>query len=148
VVYLKDFIESRIIAAVQELLTGRVNGILSGFEYSIPVIEFGGWQGASSVVPVISLTACERSEKERIILLEAYSLTIAFSLPEMPESELYCYAYAGALSRAVYDDPTLGGVVDRAIVTGKKYLQPKKVNCGEGWGLIITLRLTLEGMEK
>jgi len=140
----EDFIKQRIIRAVRELLTGRVNEILQDKEFVIPVIEFGGYQGASSVAPVIALNACERTEKERIIRLDAYSLTITFTIPEMPESELYCYAYAGAVSRAIYDDPTLGGVVDRAVITEKKYLQPKKPNCGEGWGVVINLRITIE----
>jgi hypothetical protein len=57
---------------------------------------------------------------------------------------LHCYAYSGAVSRALYDDPTLGGTVDRAVITGKKYIQPKKTHCGDGWQVIISVRLTIE----
>jgi len=141
---LKDFIESRIIEAVRGLLAGQVNEILNKSQYAIPVIEFGDYCVSNSVVPVISLASCERSEKERIIRQDAYSLTITISLPETPESELHCYAYSGAISRAIYDDPTLGGVADRAEITGKKYNSPKRTNCGESWELIITLRVTTE----
>ena len=144
----REFVEMRIISAIRELLVGKVNELLKDKEFHIPVIEFGDWQGVSSVAPVIALNACERSEKERIIQLDAYSLTITFTLPEMPESELHCYAFAGAVSRALYDDPTLSGVVDRAVITGKKYLSPKKFNCGESWRLVISLRLTIEEMRE
>ena len=141
---MKDMIEIRIIEAVRKLLAGRVNELLGESEYKIPLIEFGNYQGGNSIVPEIALSNCERTEKERVIRLDSYSVTIALSLSEMPESELYCYAYAGAIGRALYDDPTLGGVVDKAVITGKKYIKPKIPQCGESWELVITLRLTIE----
>jgi hypothetical protein len=110
------------------------------------MIEFGDYSGGSSVNPVINLSTCERTEKERIVRQDAYTLTINFNFPETPESELFCYAYSGAVSRAVYDNKTLGGVADRAEVTGKKYNSPKKPNCGESWGLVLSLRVTVEGV--
>ena len=143
-----DFIEQRIIEAVRGLLTGRVNEFLGETEYQIPLIEFSEYKGGSVVVPCIALSTCERTEKERIIRMDAYSVAITFTMPETPESELYCFAYSGAVSRAVCHDPTLGGVVDRAVVTGKKFVSPKKPHCGEGWGLAVTLRITVDGMEK
>jgi len=142
------FIEETIMKAVKRLLSGRVNEILRDTEYSVPVIEFGEFAGGDVVVPVVSLSSCEQTEKERIIRLDAYSLTITISLPEMPESELYCYAFSGAVGRAFYDDPTLGGVVDRAVITGKKYVPPKKPHCGEGWELIVSVRVTVEEVGK
>ena len=141
---MKDLIEPRILNATRKLLTERVNEVLRDSEYSIPNIEFGDYMGEYAVAPVILLSACERTEKERIVRVDAYLMTIAFSLPDVPESELYCYAYSGAIGRAFYNDPTLGGVVDRAVITGKKYVQPKKPNCGEGWELQISLRVTIE----
>ena len=139
-----DFIETRIISAVRGLLSGKVNDLLSKMEHQIPLIEFSDYRGGTAVVPVISLFSSELTEKERIIRLEAYSLTLTFDLPETPESELFCYAYSRAVSRAIYEDPTLDGITDRAVITGKKYIPPKKPNCGEGWGLVIALRLTIE----
>ena len=141
---MNDFIEQRIILAVRGLLTGRVNELLRGIDFSVPIIEFGEHSCGYAVAPVITLNTCERTEKERIIRQDAYSLTITFSLPETPESELHCYAYAGAVSKAVYEDPCLSGVVDKAIVTGKVYKFPKKKNCGEAWDVVISLRLTIE----
>ena len=143
---MKDFIETRIIEAVRKLLAGRVNELLGESEYQIPLIEFGNYKGANSIVPRITLSSCERTEKERIVRLDSYSLIITFSLRETSENELYCYAYAGAIGRAVYDDPTLGGVVDRAVIAGKKYIKPKIPHSGECWELIVTLRLTIEGI--
>ena len=143
-----DFIEQRIIAAVQGLLAGQVNEMLGEMECPIPLIEFSEYVGGDVVSPVITLSTCERTEKERIIRLDAYSLTITFTLQETPESELHCYAYSEAIGRAFYDNSTLGGVVDRAAIIGKKYVQPKKTHCGEGWGLVLSLRITVEGMRK
>jgi len=140
------YIEETIIKAVKRLLSEQVNEILKEADFSIPIIEFGSCGCGYAVAPVIALSTCERTEKERIIRLDAYSLTITFSLPEIPEGELHCYAYSGAFGRALYDDPTLGCAVDRAVIAGKKYVQPKKPHCGEGWELILTLRLTVEGM--
>ena len=142
----EDFIEVKILGAVRKLLVVRVNEILGNLEFAIPVIEVGEFAGATAVSPVITLSTCERSGKERIIRLDAYSLVIAFSLPETPESELHCYTYAFAVCKALEENPTLGGIVDRAVISGKKYGPPKKPNCGEGWGLVLTLRITVEEM--
>jgi hypothetical protein len=139
------FVEQHILTAVRGLLVGRVNELLSEFEFAIPLIELGEYRGGSALVPVITLSTCERSEKEHIILLDAYALTIAFSLPENPESELHCYAYAAAVEKALGENPALGGVVSRAVLCGKKYLAPKKPHCGDGWEIILTLRVTVEG---
>ncbi|GHU92621.1 hypothetical protein FACS189479_02160 [Spirochaetia bacterium] len=139
------YVEEAIIGAVKLLLSGRVNEILGEVEFSLPLIEFGGYEGGLSVAPVISLSTSERTEKERIIRLDAYALTITFALPDMPESELYCYAYAAAVDRAVAEDTALGGVISRAVVVGKKYIPPKKVHCGDGWEVVLSLRVTIEG---
>jgi len=143
---MKDFIETRIISAVRDLLSMRVNEILGEAEFTIPLIEFGGYESEAVVCPVIVLSTCERTEKERVIRIDAYTVTISFSLPETPESELFCYAYSAAVGKAVADNPTLGGVADRAVITGKKYQPPKKPYNGEGWGVVLTLRVTVEEM--
>ena len=140
------FIEQQIIEAIRGLLAGRVNEILRDWEYLIPIIEFGAIGCGYATSPVISISSCERTEKERIIKLDAYSVSITFTLQEHPDGELYCYGYATAFTKALGENPTLGGIADRAVVTGKKYVQPKKPNCGEGWGMVITLRVTVEGM--
>ena len=141
---MKDFVETRIITAVRKLLIGRVNEILDEAQFVVPLIELEGYEGGSVVIPELSLVSCERTDKERIIRLDAYSLTIVFSLPETRESELYCYAYAAAVQKALCENPTLGGIADRAVVTLKKYSPPKKPHCGEGWELTVALRITVE----
>jgi hypothetical protein len=143
---MNDFIEQRIIEAVRKLLSGRVNEILSKWEFLIPVVEFSNFANRHAVVPAVSLTSCERTEKERIIRLDAYSLSISFTLPETQETELYCYGYAAAVCKAIGENPTLGGVVDRAVISSKKYSQPKKPGCGEDWEVVIDLRVTVETM--
>ena len=142
------FIEEAITGAVKRLLDVRVNEILGNWEMVVPIIEFGNMGGMYAVAPVISLTGCERTEKERIIRLDAYSLNIAFTLQEHQDGELYCYGYSTAFKKALGEDVTLGGIADRAVITSKKYIPPKKPNCGEGWGLLITLRITVEEMEQ
>jgi hypothetical protein len=141
------FIEETLLNSVKKLLSGRVNELLGEVEDAIPVIGFGKYRGGSAVVPVVALSTCERSEKERIIRVEAYSLTITLGIPEGPDSERNGYAYVGAVAAALGEDPTLGGVVDRAVLTGKKYVPPKHPGTGEGWEVILTVRLVVEGKE-
>jgi hypothetical protein len=144
------FIEEKIIGEVKALLLGVVNDYLADLQVTVPFLEFDGFPGSPAVagvcVPVIALSTCERSEKERIVRLDAYSLTIAFALPESDDAERYCYACAAAVDRALGEDPALGGVASRAVLTGKKYIPPKHAGTGEGWGLVLYLRLTVEGM--
>jgi hypothetical protein len=139
------YIEEIIIHSVKKLLSGRVNELVGETEYPIPLVEFGNYRGGSTVVPVITLSTCERSEKERIIRLDAYTLTITFSIPEHPDGERNCYAYAGAVAAALGEDPALGGVASRAELVGKKYSPPKQSGTGEDWGVMLTLRVVVEG---
>jgi hypothetical protein len=64
------------------------------------------YRGGSAVVSVIGLSTCERSEKERIVRLDAYTLIISFSLPETPENEVCGCAYA--IDRTLAEDSVLG----------------------------------------
>ena len=138
-------IEMLILEAIRELLTGRVNEVLGDWKYLIPVFEISDYQGEAMVVPVIVLSSCERTEKERIILLDAYSLTITFNVPETQNSELYCYTYANAICQALQENATLGGVVDKVTISEKKFIPPKRAGCGQEWQVVISLRITIEG---
>jgi hypothetical protein len=140
---MKDFVEQRIKAAVRRLLFGQVNELLGEMEFPIPPIEIGNYRGGSTIVPVIALSTCERSEKERIVRLDVYTLTIAFAVPERADSELLCYAYAVAVDRALGEDPALGGVAERAVLTGKKYVGPKTPQCGDCWNVVLTLKVSV-----
>ena len=142
---MKDFVEQEIIYAVKKLLSGRANELLSAMRYQIPLIEFAEYNSGSVISPVITFLTSEQTEKERILKLDTYSLTITFKIPETKDSELFCYAYSGVVSRVIYENPTLGGEVDRVVINGKKYLSPKKPYIGECWELVITLRVTVEG---
>jgi hypothetical protein len=138
--------ELKILAAFENLLTGRVNELLQDYAFKIAPVEFDAPAGVGAVEPVLRLTECERGEKERIVRLDAYALTVSFYVSETDDSERDVYAYAAAIGTALAEDPTLGGVADRADITGKKYVPPKKAYCGDGWELILTLRITTEGM--
>ena len=139
-------IEEILLNSLKKLLSGRVNKLLEETEYPIPPIEFGNYRGGSVIAPVIALSTGERSEKERIIRLDAYTLTITFTVPEHPEGERNGYAYAWAAATALGENPTLGGAVDRAVLTGKKYVPPKQGGTGGDWEVVLTLRVTVEGM--
>jgi hypothetical protein len=145
------YIEETLLNGVKSLLTGRVNEILGEGHSHIPPVELGEYAGRPAVVPVIRLSCCERNEKERIIRVDAYSLDVTFALPEMAEGELFCYGYKNPLARgravelALMENPTLGGVASRAVITGTKYKPPKFPHCGEGWELVLNLRITVEG---
>jgi hypothetical protein len=117
-------------------------------EFVFPVIEFGEYRGGSVIVPVVELATCERTEKERIILQDAYSVTVTFSVPDEAGCDIVCFAYADAVIQAVGENPTLGGIADRVIVTGKKYTQPKKRYFGADWQVVIGLRVTVEELKQ
>jgi len=138
------FIEQQIITAVRKLLTGKFNDILRGFEFQIPLVEFGIFRGDTVIAPLVSLSSCEQTEKERIIKQDTYSITVTFPVLDTVESELYCYA--AAFQKALCEDLTLGGVTDRAVITSKKYVPPKKADCGMEWETIITLRVTVDSL--
>jgi hypothetical protein len=139
-------IEETLLNTVKKLLANRVNEFLGELEYPIPPIEFSPLVGGEATAPVIRLSTCERTEKERIINIDAYTLTIIFTIPENPEGERNCYAYAGTVVTALEENPSLGGTVDRAVLTGKKYAPPKHPGTGEDWELTLTLRVTVEGI--
>jgi hypothetical protein len=138
-------IEEILLDSVKKLLTGRVNELLGDVEFLIPPIEFSHKTTSSyySTTPALWLSTGELTEKERIVRLDVYTLTITLNVPEYPEGERNCYAYAGAVSTALGDDPTLGGVVDRAVLTGKKYIPPKHSGTGGDWEMVLTLRFTI-----
>jgi hypothetical protein len=139
------YIDDSIVGGVKGLLSGRVNELLGEAEFPVPAVELGRYRGGDVTVPVVGLSAGERTEKERIVRADVYSLTIAFVVPERPEGERRCYAYAAAVATALGEDPTLGGVVDRAELTGKRYGPPKQPGAGGNWELVLSLRITIEG---
>jgi hypothetical protein len=148
------FVEEALLGAIRKMLAGRVNEFLEETEYSIPTIEFGqsGFTGLSpefrhsrnSTMPSIGLSTCERTEKERIIGMDAYTLTIAFTVPEHPDGERCCYAYTAAVATVLGEDPTLGGVADRVELTGKKYSPPKCAGTGADWGIELKIHILVD----
>ena len=139
-----DFIEQQITGAVWALLLGRVNQILMELKLPVPVIEYGEYSGAFVTVPLVILRQCERTEKERIICIDAFTLEISFNPGEKPETERYCYAYSAAVSKAIKENPTLGGVVETIRISWKRYVPPLRKGGALGWGLILELRATVE----
>jgi len=145
---MNEFIEQKIINAVKKLLTGKFNDILREFDFQIPFVEFSIFRGVNVIAPLVSLASCEQTEKERIVKQDTYSVTVTFPVLDTVESELFCFAYADAFNKSLGDDVTLGGVADRVVITNKKYVPPKKADCGMDWELIISLRIIVEGLNK
>jgi hypothetical protein len=138
------FMEESIIGAVRGLLTGRVNEVLGEADCSVPPIEFSERQGGNYAIrPEIRLCEGKRTEKDRIVRLDVYSLAVSFSVPGI-DGERNCYAYAAAVDAAVAEDTTLGGIVDRAVLESREYVRPKHANCGEDWEVVLNFRITSE----
>jgi len=141
-----EIVEMRMMGEVRKILLGRVNEIIDNRQLVMPLFEASDYKDMMSTIPNIKISDCERTEKERIILVDAYSLTISFIVPENTDSELYCYGYIAAVCRALGENPTLGGIVDRVSVTDTKVIPPKAANCGMEWEVLIKLRITVETM--
>ena len=139
------FIEDAITDGVKSLLTSRMNELIGEIEYSVPVIEFGKYTGANVIVPKIDLVSCERTEKERLILLDAYSLTVTFNVRDCPDSVLYTWIYFCAANKVFNESPTLDGIADRLTLTCVDIKPPKVFDCGQDWQVTAKLRITVEG---
>jgi hypothetical protein len=120
---------------------------LEDAERAVPLVEFSPSPPGGYLItaPEVRLVTGERTEKDRIIGLDVYSLTVTFTVPENG-GERNCYAYAGAVERALREDPTLSGTADRAFLFKKEYHAPKRPDMGEPWELVLTLRVTTEGI--
>jgi hypothetical protein len=131
------FIEETLLKSVREMLAGPVCELLAETELNVLALE--------DVCPSVKLVQCERSEKERLIRLDAYALTVSLFVPDGEEAERLAYGYAWAVDTALSDDQTLGGVVEHAVITGKKYDPPKYPHCGDGWQVMLSLHITVAG---
>jgi hypothetical protein len=140
------YMEENIINSLKSLLAGRVNELLREAAFLIPPVEFTNkpHRGYYSITPELAISTCERSEKDRIVLLDAYKVTITFTCPEQ-NGERNCYAYAVSVDRALRENPTLGDAVNYALLVKKDYRGPKHPGTGEGWEAVLTLRITAEG---
>jgi hypothetical protein len=141
------YIEESIINSLKSLLAGRVNEILEEAERAVPPASFSSSPPGGYLIttPELRLATGERTEKDRIVGLDVYTLTITFTVPENG-GECNCYAYAGAVERALRENPTLSGVADRAFLFKKEYRAPKRPDMWEPWELVLTLRVTTEGI--
>jgi hypothetical protein len=131
-------IEEKIESAVWVLLLDGVNDFLGSIDDDVPLVErnTGGFT-ARSPRAVVEFAAAERTEKERIVRLDAYTVKVLFDAPES-----FCYRYAYALDKAIVADSTLGGLAERVLFEKRTY---KKTPNG-GCEAVFTLRITVEGM--
>ena len=133
--------------ALRKLLAEDVNELLE--EAALPSgdvvlpVEFalGRGSGRYGITPEIRLACGERSEKERVVLVDVYTVTIAFVCVR---GECSSYPYAWAVDQALRADTTLGGVVDRVSLVKKTWAALKGPE--DGTELTFTLRVMLEGI--
>jgi hypothetical protein len=123
---------------------------LAELEMKAPLVEFGaklapGYLGRESVTPFLKLETEEKSEKDRVIRLDVYVLTVTFYSPER-EGELLSYAFGAAIEKALEDDPALGGAVDRAVLMSKSYKEAAHRGSGEDWEAVFKIRVSVEGV--
>jgi hypothetical protein len=139
--------EENIINSLKSMLAGRVNELLEEAERAVPPVEFSPSLPGGYLItaPEVRLATGERTEKDRVVGLDVYSLTVTFTVPEK-SGERNCYAYAGAVEQALRENPTLSGVADRAFLFKKEYRTPKRPDMGEPWKLVLTLHITMEGI--
>jgi hypothetical protein len=132
-------VEERIIGAVWELLLCGVNEVLGSIDDDVPLLERRGSAIAGDYAkrPVsgsVGLVKVERTEKERIVRLDAYRVVVTINA-----SERDCYRYAYALEKAIENDVTPGGVAENVLFEKKVYAP--KTHLAEA---AFTLRITVE----
>ena len=140
--------EKKVKSAVKGLLVDDVNKLLEELSFHVPTLEFGTHSGREVIIPNVSLTACEQSEKERIVFVNAYAVEISLPVDDLRDwdGELLAFAFGAAIRRAVRLNPSLGGLVDRTIITNMDYVEPKRRFCGDHWIVAARLRVTVEGL--
>lgn len=139
-----EFIEQKIVAAIQGLLARQVNELLQKYNFSAPPIQFGDFDSRAHVVsPEILLSPCEETDKEEAERLSTYYLSVSFLFPKTREKGLYCFAYSDAVRKVVNENPTLDGAAESAVIIKTKFIMPSKFDCGENYDLVVTLQITV-----
>ena len=140
--------EKKIKGAIRKLLVDDVNKLLEELSFHVPTLEFGTHIGREVIIPHVSLKACEQSEKERIVFVNAYAVEIGIPVDDLRDrdGELLAFAYGAAIRRAVRLNSSLGGLVDRTVITNMDYVEPKRRFCGDHWIMAARLRVTVEGL--
>jgi hypothetical protein len=111
-------IETLILEAVDRRLLPSVNKILGEGSETVPLL-------VDDISVTAAVTGTERTEKERIVGLDAYFCTISFELAELSTCEeegrdSRVFQYGAAFQMAVRADMSLGGIASRCIVAERK----------------------------
>ena len=140
--------EKKILGAIKKLLVDDVNKLLEELSFHVPTLEFGTHSGREVVIPNVSLSACEQSEKERIVFVNAYAVEVTIPVDDLRDwdGELLAFAFGAAIRLAVRLNSSLGGMVDRTVITNMDYVEPKRRFCGDHWIVATRLRVTVEGL--
>ena len=141
-------VEEMIVNGVKRLLVKDVNKLLEGLDFHVPCFEFGNHGGREAVVPGVALSSCERTEKERVVFVDAYAVEITVPVEDIwgCDGERLVFSYGAAIDGAVRLNGSLDGTVSRVVITGKEFIPPKKPRCGDCWVLVMRLRVTVEGL--
>jgi len=140
--------EGAVLNAVRRLLVDDVNKLLEGLSFHVPLFEFGNHSGREVAVPGVSLSWCGRTEKERVVFVNAYAVEVTVPVEDLREwdGETLMFAYGAAIDTAISLNKSLGGIVDNVLVTKRDYVQPTRRYCGDCWILALKLRVTVEGL--
>ena len=139
-----DIIKEKLIAVIQDLLTDKVNEILSDMQFPIPLIDFSNNGTDKVIIPSLTLTSCDFAEKEYAMGLCTYLLNITFDVSDMKDSELCYYVYAAAVEKAIKEDVTLGGFAKLVVFSGKKYDLLQKTLAGEKKEVLLYYQITVD----
>jgi len=144
----EDFepIETRIAAALERLLLEDANRLLDALPVQLAPIELGEHAGAEIVRPSIAAASSRRTEKERVVLLDAYAIEIKYAVFDRQGQEacrLLPY-YTACIRRAVRRNGTLGGLVDRIALLETRHEPAEKGFAADHWTGTARLRATAE----
>jgi hypothetical protein len=132
-------IEEKILGGVLELLLTGVNGVLAEIDDDVPPVERPG--AARPCRCAVELAAAERTEKERIVRLDAYAVKVTFY-----GSEADCYRYGYALNKAVEADWTLGALAESVCFERKVYKKTAGGVKADGCEAVFSLKIIIEAL--
>jgi len=138
--------ETRIAAALERLLTDEVNKLLEALPVQLAPIELGEYSGAEIARASIAIASSQRTEKERVVLLDAYAIEIRYSVFDRGGREagrLLPY-YTACIRKAIRRNGTLGGLVDRIALLETRHEPAGKGFPADHWTGTARLRATAE----
>ena len=115
-------VEIELLERLEILFLGRVNELLYDEEARLaPFRDFSGVGLAShdKIRAGLNIDECEQTEKERLLKMCAWTITIDFKVRD--DGERKRFYYGTALEQALFEDRTLGGLAASISLIKTKY---------------------------